>query len=307
MSGFGVVLEDGPSSLWNILVSRLHGKFLLVKIISYLLLFPFLWRTRWQSKNAVKNLRVCPSFLLANIIDDPNKKLWQTYSRLHKPRYLWFEHALHAKAIRDTWIQEYFLQIRTFYDLWLKNVPRQDQPEFYYDFSVKRKKKGFHQVEVSISVIPPRLEKIPLQIILSDNKRFTERRIWFGPGASTVITWPLKYKPNSISILKFLNVESSETQQWTKRDAEKALYTTIEKMASYPPEKLAELMDRYFIQKSVLLYEQLRKEDAQRTLETDIKSQYWKKYLLRDPETQLILGDDSNEAASTTDNLFMST
>ena len=304
-----IVLEDGPVGLWSIVATRLQGRRLFIlKFILHLLINPFLWRTRWQEKNVVKNLRICPSFLLANIQDDPHKKLWQTYFRLHKPRQLWFENALNSKAIRDTWLQEYFLQIRTFYDFWLqKKVPQQDHPEFHYDFSVRRRKKGFHPVEVRISVIPPQLERIPLQIILSDNNRWTERRIFFGPGASIKITWPLEFRPNNISLMKFQNVQPGESNsQWMKQDADKALYVTIEKMASYPPEKLAELMDRYFIQKSVLLNEQLLKDEAQKTLKTDIKSQYWKKYLLKDPETRLILGDDSDEAATTADSFFLS-
>jgi hypothetical protein len=222
---------------------------------------------------------------------------------------LWFENALHSKALRDTWVQEYWLQVKSFFDLWLQNVPRQEQPELHYDFSVKRKKKGFYPVEVRISVIPPQLTQIPLQIIFSDQHRFTERRIWFGPGASAAITWPLKFRPNNISIIKFLNVEASETTtvNWIKRDAEEALITTIDKMAAYPPEKLAELMDRYFIQKSLLLNEQFRKEDAKKTLKTDVHSKYWKEYLLRDAETRLILEDDSDEAATMTDSFFVST
>ena len=304
-----IVLEDGPAGLWSIISPRLQGRgFFIPRFILHLLLIPFLWQTRWQAKNVVKNLRVCPSFLLANVQDDPHKKLWQTFFRLHKPRLLWFENALHSKAIRDTWLQEYFLQIRTFYDFWLqKKVSQQDHPEFHYDFSVKRREKGFHPVEVRISVIPPQLEKIPLQIILSDSNRWTERRIYFGPGATTEITWQLKFRPNNISLIKFQNVQPGESSTiWTKRDAEKALYTTIEKMASYPPEKLAGLMDRYFIQKSILLNEQLLKEEAQETLKTDIKSHYWKKYLLKGPETRLILGDDSDETATTTDSFFLS-
>ncbi len=301
-----VVLEDGPVSLWNILREKRGFP---LKTLLFLLVFPFLWRTRWQEKNAVKNLRACPSFLIANILDDADKKLWQTFSKLHKPRQLWFEHALHSKAIRDTWFQEYFLQIRFFYDRWLKNTPQSEQLDLHFDFSVKRRKKGFYPVEVQISVIPPQLERIPLQIILSDNVRYTERRIWFGPGASAMITWPLKYKPNKISVLKYLNVEPGEsiTRPWMKRDAEKALYTTIEKMASYPPKKLAELMDRYFIQKSILLNEQLLQEEAQKTLRTGVKSKYWKSFLKRDPETRHILGDDLEEPLmATTDNFFLS-
>jgi hypothetical protein len=303
-----IVLEDGPVSLWNLLSARMHSrKYLLPKVLLYFLFFPFLWRTRWQGKIAVKNIRTCPSFLIANTLDNPQKRLWNTYFKLHKPRQLWFENALNSKALRDTWVQEYWLQVKSFFDLWLQNVPRQEQPEIHYDFSVKRKKKGFYPVEVRISVIPPQLTQIPLQIIFSDQHRFTERRIWFGPGASAAITWPLKFRPNSISIIKFLNVEASETTaDWTKRDTEKALYTTIDKMASYPPEKLAELMDRYFIQKSLLFNEQFRKEDAKKTLKTDVQSKYWKDYLLRDAETRLILEDDSDEAATMTDSFFVS-
>ncbi|MFX1517232.1 MAG: hypothetical protein ACFFC6_13090 [Promethearchaeota archaeon] len=303
-----IVLEDGPVSLWNIVAPRLQRRrFFILRFILNLLLIPILWRTRWQEKNAIKDLHACPSFMLANIQDNPHKKLWQTFFRLHKPRNLWFEHALHSQALQDTWLQEYSLQIRTFYNFWLKKVPQQDYPDFHYDFSVKRKKKGFYPVEVRISVIPPQLERIPLQIMLSDNHRWAERRIFFGPGASTKITWPLKFRPTNISLIKFLNVQSDESNtQWVKQDAEKALHITIEKMAAYPPEKLSQLMDQYFIQKAVLLKEQSLKEDAQKTLKTKIKTKYWKKYLLRDPEARLILGDDVDEASTAVDSFFLS-
>ncbi|MHA2243989.1 MAG: alpha/beta hydrolase family protein [Candidatus Hodarchaeales archaeon] len=297
-----VVLEDGPLTLWNDIALMLHKKrnfpFLLTKVVLILLLYPFLGKTRWQSKGAVKNLHACPSFLIA-LREDPQKNLWEIFSLLHKPRQLWFEHALNTRAIRDIWLQEYLLQIRSFYDLYLLMSP---QPEFHYDFSVKKKKgKGKWAVEIRISTMPPQLEKIPLQIILSDNSSFSEFRIWYS-GASMTITHSLKYKPNNVSVIQFTNVEVGEhpRQQWIKRDARKALISTIEEIAQYPPEKLTEIMERYFFLKSIFLSEEERKEEAKEILQT-ITSKHWKIHARRDSDTRIIIQDDFEEPLITVD------
>lgn len=302
-----VVLENGPVTLWNDIAHMLHEKrnfpFLLTKVVLVLLLFPFLWKTRWLSKGAAKNLRACPSFLIA-LREDPQKNLWETYSMLHKPRQLWFEHALNTRAIRETWLQEYFLQIRSFYDLWLHKSP---QPEFHHDFSIKRKKKGKWPIEIRISTMPPQLDKIPLQIILSDNSRLSELRIWFS-GASVTINHSLNYKPNDISVIQLMNVEPGEhpRQPWIKRDARKALFSTIEKVVQCPPGKLNELMERYFFLKSIFLSEEELKEEAKEILQTAITSKHWKTLARRDSETRIIIQDDFEEPhISTTDNILL--
>lgn len=299
----GVVLEDGPVSLWNNVAAVLQKKGfpnLLTKFVIIPLLVPFLWRTKWQSKGAVRDLRTCPSFLIA-IREDPCKNLWQTFFMLHKPRQLWYEHALHPKDIHGTWLQEYFLQIRKFYDFWL--LEQTPQPEFHYDFSVKRYKKGKFLVEIRISAIPPQLDKLPLQIILSDNVRFSEFRIWFS-GAMMTINYSLNFKPNNISAIQFMNVEPEEhaQHQWIKRDARKSLFTTIEKLIEFPPDKISEQMDRYFFLKSIFLYEQKLQEDAQETLKTSITSNYWKTLVRREADTRIIIREDIEELIISTPN-----
>lgn len=301
------VLEDGPVSLWNNIALMLHEKknfsYLRTKFVLILLLFPFLWRTRWESKRAVKNLRACPSFLIA-LREELQKNLWQTFSSLNKPRQLWFEHALYPNIIRDTWLQEYFLQIRSFYDFWMLDSP---QPEFHYDFSVKRRKEGKYPIEIRITAIPPQLEKVPLQIILSDNFYFNELRIWFS-GALMTITHSLKYKPKNISVIQFMNVEPGRhpQRQWLKRDARLAFFVTIEKITRYPPERVSELLERYFFVKSILLNEQEIIEDAKEALKTSITSEYWKTIVKRDSDTRFILQEDLEEPLiSTADSIFM--
>ncbi|MFX1285695.1 MAG: hypothetical protein ACFFB5_18790 [Promethearchaeota archaeon] len=297
-----VVLEDGPVSLWNNVAAMLQEKrFLkhLTKFVIIPILFPFLWRTRWQSNNAVKDLRACPSFLIA-IREDPRKKLWQTYTKLFSSQ-LWYEHALHPKDISDTWIQEYFMQVRNFYEYWLLEQTSQ-QPEFHYDFSVERKKKGKFPVEVRVSAIPPQLDDVPLQIILSDGVRFNELRIWFS-GATRTITYSLDFKPNNMSAIQFTNVELKKHTQhqktrWIKRDAEKALFTTIEKIINSPPNKITEQMDRYFFLKSILLNEQQLQEEARETLKTSITSNYWKTLVSREADTRMIAQEDIDSLIS---------
>lgn len=301
-----VVLENGPITLWNDIATKLHEKryfpYLLTKILLILTLFPFIWRTRWESKGAVKNLRTCPSFLIASRAN-PRKNFWQIFSNLHKPRQLWFEHALNPRAMRDTWLQEYFMQIHLFYDIWILDSP---QPEFHYDFSVKRKK-GNWQVEITLLATPPQLDNIPIQIILSDNSYVNELRIWF-TGASARIIQTMKFKPNNISVIQFLNVEPGEYphRKWLKRDARKALFTTIEKLIQYPPEELNELIERYFFLKSIILNEQEQKEEAKETLQTSITSKHWKTMIGRDSDSQIIIQEDFEEPQiSIADGAFM--
>ncbi len=287
----GVVLEDGPVTLWNELPLLFHEK-VLTRFISILLLFPFIWRTRWQSKGAVETLRSCPSFLIATR-EEPQKGLWKTFSNLHEPRQLWFEHALQAGSIGDSWLHEYCLQVRSFFDLWLLDSPK---PEFHYEFVIKQKKKGSYFVKIRITSMPPQVDKVPLQIILSDNSRFSENRIWFHGGSITVSD-SLEFKPNSISVIPFANVEPTEHPKWkwSKRDARVALYSTIEKVMNYSPEKLGKLMERYFFLKSILLNEQDLKEEALEVLKTSIESKHWKNIVKNDADCQLILQNDQEE------------
>lgn len=297
-----VVLEDGPITLWNEISVLLHERkdfpFLLTKFTLIILLFPFIWRTRWMSERAIKNLRICPSFLIASR-EESQKRLWQTFSRLHKPKQLWFEHALHPRCIRDTWIQEYFLQLSSFFDFWFLRSP---QPEFHYDFSIKHKKKGKYSYEIRITAMPPQVEKVPLQIILSDSTRYVELRIWFN-GASLTLYLSSKYKMNNMSILTFRNVEQTDHpyHQWIKRDARLALNATIEEISHFPPNKLKEVMEKYYFLKGILLYEQAFeefKEEAKNILETEIKSKYWKSIIKIDSDSRLIMEDDSEHLQS---------
>ena len=218
----------------------------------------------------------------------------ETFSLLHKPRQLWFEHALQAGSIGDTWLHEYCLQVRSFFDLWL--LDSHTKPEFHYEFVIKEKKKRTYFVETKITSIPPQVDKVPLQIILSDNSRFSENRIWF-EGGSITVSYSLEFKPNSISVIPFTNVEPAEHPQWkwSKRDARVALYSMIEKIIHYEPEKLDNLMERYFFLKSVLLNEQDLKAEALEVLKSSIKSKHWRNVMKNDADCHLILHDDLKE------------
>ncbi|MFX1248712.1 MAG: alpha/beta hydrolase family protein [Promethearchaeota archaeon] len=290
-----VVLEDGPVSLLDSISARIHeqGPFIshLMKFILFTLLIPFLWRTRWESQRVIKNIRTCPCFLIA-IREDPGKKLFRTFSKLHKPRQLWLEHAIDPKDIRGTWPQEYSQLIHTFYDRFLLDIP-ENPPEFHSEFSIKKKKKGLWPVEMRISAVPPQLENIPLQIILSNDTHVSEFRIWFS-GALATISHFIKFKPNNISVIQYTNVEPNDhpRHQWLKRDAKKALFTIIEKLFQESPEKLDKQINRYFYLKGILLNEYGRKEEAKETFRTSLSSKYWKTRITKDSDAEIIIQNE---------------
>ncbi|MHA2226159.1 MAG: hypothetical protein ACXAC8_13190 [Candidatus Hodarchaeales archaeon] len=294
-----IILEDGPVTLWNRLAQIIEGKmgipFGVSKFILISFLFPFLWRTRWQSKGAVKDIGSTPSFLIATR-EDPKKYLWQTYNMLYKPRQLWLEHSISPKTIRDTWIQEYFLQVKAFLDLLLNGSVRTENPELHSEFSTKRLKRGSFLLEIQINSIPPQKDPRPLQIILSDDRKFAEYRIWFS-GASTLISHKINFKPNNLAIITFKNVEPEDLhpqRQWIKRDTTVALNATIEKLIQDCPHELDIKMDRYFFIKSVIQNELNLKKEAKLTLKS-IKSRQWRTIVKSEADLKMIFQDKEGE------------
>ncbi|MFX0050564.1 MAG: alpha/beta hydrolase family protein [Candidatus Hermodarchaeota archaeon] len=289
-----VILENGPVDLWSKLAGYLNLQkdipFVLSKISLIFFLWPFLWRTDWQSSGVINNLHACPTFFIASREDQtfPRKYIWRNFSRLHlkSPHKLWFEHALLPASLSDTWNQEYMLQIRNFYDRWLLG---EEQPDFHYDFSVKRKTKGKYPVEIRITIMPPQMEDIPLQIILSDkgSRNATELRIWFN-GASMTINYESNMKPTSISLLPYGNVISNDNpeRQWVKKGAQEALDSTVEQMAHIPYYDIDKMLDRYFFLKGILLNEQGFQDQALEVFNTSITKEYWKNLVKTDSDTQ---------------------
>jgi hypothetical protein len=138
-----IVLENGPITLWNELSDYLNqvkkSPFTLTKIMLVFLLFPFIWRTKWQARNVVKKIGACPSFLIGSR-EDPRKKYWQTYAYMYKPKQFWLEHSLHSQGgVRELWPREYSMQIRSFLDTHFNLI--ETIPEFHFELKTKRKRK----------------------------------------------------------------------------------------------------------------------------------------------------------------------
>ncbi|MHA2074312.1 MAG: hypothetical protein ACW97X_06815, partial [Candidatus Hodarchaeales archaeon] len=257
-----IVLENGPVTLWNEFSNYLHHvksfPFSITKTVLFCLLWPLIWRTKWQSRNSVKKLRACPSFLIATR-EDPRKHYWQTYSYLYRPKQFWYEHGLHFRGgIRDLWTLEYSKQIRLFFDTHFKLITT--IPEFHYEMKTKRKRNGKHTFEIRITAMPPILEPIPMQIIVSHKgNNLSEYRIWFS-GASLNFDYSSKLKPINVAVTPFYNVirctdETAGSRLWLKKDANDALPKAIDEMIKYPLRHLREDIERYFFLKSIILFE----------------------------------------------------
>lgn len=308
-----VILENGPVDLWNKIAGYLsHQKnipFLLSKILLVLFLWPFLWRTDWQSSGVIDNLRACPTFLIASREDQtfPRKYVWRNFAKLYLkcPYKLWYEHSLLPASLSDTWDLEYLLQFHNFYDRWLQGSKR---PDFHYDFTVKRKTKRKFPIEIRITVMPPQMEDIPVQIMLSDKgaRNTEELRIWFN-GASMTITYDSSFKPKNISVIPFWNAipfENSD-KQWVKQEAQEALNSTIEQMVHIPYYNQGKMLDRYFFLKGILLCEQGFQDQALEVFNTSITKSYWKNLLKTDSDSRVVFEKDSQKIRSSiTDGLF---
>ncbi len=301
-----IILENGPVTLWNEFSDYLnHIKnfpYSLTKFLLKILLWPFLWRTRWQSKYSLKALGACPSFLIATR-EDSRKQFWRTFTFLHKPKQLWYEHGLPMGGIRDLWKQEYYFQVRVFYDTHFKLLEN-SKPDFHFELTTERRKKGNYPFRIRITSMPPQMEKIPLQIIISHrSNRLSEYRVWFS-GASFNLYHSSKERPYGISINQFYNVvpftgDVSERRMWLKKDTDEALDTAIQELIKYPLRHLKALTQRYFFVKSVILQEQENREAAHKTL-MEISSKYWSTMIKNDPDSRGIRADSKEKVVSET-------
>jgi len=298
-----IVLEDGPVTLWSDLADYFnHTKnfpFSLTKLALKLLLGPAIWRTKWQPKHAAKNLRSCPSFLIATR-EDSRKDYWKTFSYLYRPKQFWYEHGLPRGGVRELWNQEYIMQIRTFYDSFFKLQTM--KPDFHYEMSLRRKKKGKYPFQIRMTSMPPQMERIPLQIIISHKgNRLSEYRIWFS-GASLQLDHSCDDKPINVIVTPFYNVtpysgDSAGRRLWLKKEASTALDIAIQELLKYPLHYLPEITQRYFFIKSIILQEQENCKDARLSLD-ELHSKYWNRMINKDPDSRAIRIDSKDKVVS---------
>ncbi len=310
------ILENGPVDLWNKIAGYLQQQqylpFNITKVLLVLFLWPFLWRTDWQSQGVINNLRACPTFLIGSREDQTfsRKYIWRNFNSMYLkcPRKLWFEHTLFPTSLCDTWNNEYRLQIRNFYDPWLVSIK---QPDFHYHFIIKEKRRKKYLIEIRVTVTPPQMEDIPLQIMISDKgaRNVEELRILFN-GASMIISYDSSFKPNSISLIPFWDVTPLKytertKREWKKNQAREALVSTIEQMLYIPLQNLETVIDKYFFLKAVLFQEQEYYEEAQEILNTSLNKKYWKRLAKFDGDSRAIFEKASKKSITTTsDDLF---
>lgn len=298
-----IVLEDGPITIWDEFADYLNHKknfpFSITKITLKLFLWPTIWRTKWQSKHAIKSLRSCPSFLIATR-EDSRKEYWKTFTYLHRPKQFWYEHGLPRGGVRELWNQEYFIQVRTFYDNFF-NL-QTTKPDFHYEMSSGRKKKGKYPFQIRMTSMPPQMDKIPLQIIfLHKGNKLSEYRIWFS-GASLQLNHSCDDKPLNVIVHPFYNVtpypgDSTGRRLWLKKEANTALDIAIQELLKYPLHYLPEITQRYFFIKSIILQEHENCKDARLSLDK-LHSKYWNRMINKDPDSRAIRFDSKDKAVS---------
>ena len=116
-----VTIENGPVTLSTLITGKIPFSNIFSTLLSTLiriLMWPVIWRTRWNSQRALSMLSSCPSFQISvfNLKDVPNKMIFRNYTSSYKPKQLWIEDALlPVGGIRNTWVMEYFHQIKHFY------------------------------------------------------------------------------------------------------------------------------------------------------------------------------------------------
>jgi hypothetical protein len=251
-----IILENGPFSLSRVYVRRLSTDGTINRIISFLLrksLDFFLWRTIWDPQNALGKIHSCPSFLISITDHDemPNQQVFRNFESLYKPKQFWFENALMpVGGIRDTWPVEFKMQVNHFLNRWITDQPHED---WHYDFSVKKRKEIFH-TSLKISVLPPQMKEIPLQITISGKKsQYTQKRILF-LGAETVINLELLFRPNYVSILPFHNVEVSDSKinPWIKLGSQGAIRRNLDAIVTLDYINLVRNEKRYFLIKQAI-------------------------------------------------------
>ena len=246
-----VVLENGPVPLNTLIARKLpYAGFgaSLLRFVTRLMLWPFMWRTRWNREHSLSMLHSCPTFQISvfDYNNMPNKNIFKIFTSLYKPKQLWLEDALlPSGGIRDTWPDEYFSQLKYFFNRWLNKEPA---PEWHCELQVSKLGKRAFSASLSVSALPPQMEQIPLRITLSDKKnRLVHERVWF-LGAEQKYEFQLPFRPSFNSLLPYLNVErvNNKSIPWVKLDAEEALKHTIHTIVSLKLSELIEYEKRYF-------------------------------------------------------------
>lgn len=242
-----IVLENGPITLSHLIAGKIPQSGFISTIIGFFLRFifwPFFWKTRWNNRSTLSMLHSCPSFQISifNHKNVPSHDIFNNYAALYKPKQIWIEHALLPQGgIRDTWPQEFFSQVKTFYNRWLTKEPA---TEWHYDQKVKKQKQGYI-VQQSIHALPPQMDQVPLCISLADKKNLIHERICF-EGAEMTLEYQLPFKPHFISTIPYYNVQKNDKiSSWFKLDAQQALERTIDSIASLELSVMAVYEERY--------------------------------------------------------------
>ncbi|MHA1978264.1 MAG: hypothetical protein ACW98I_15265 [Candidatus Hodarchaeales archaeon] len=266
-----VVLENGPIPLSNLVARSLpYSGFgvSLLRFVTRMLLWPFLWRTRWDRHRSLSMLHACPTFLISvfDHKDQPNQNIFRNFTLLYKPKKLWIENALlPSGGIRDTWPDEYFSQVKHFFDHWLNKDPA---PEWHCEMRITKSEKKAFTTFLTISVLPPQMRHLPLYITLSNRKnQIRQERVWF-LGAEQTYEFQLPFRSSFHSLLPLINVERVEKKRlpWIKLEAEDALTHTIKTIASLKLSELVDYEERYFKTKDRILVDIDLEESPEITL-----------------------------------------
>ncbi|MHA1236792.1 MAG: hypothetical protein ACTSQ9_03915 [Candidatus Hodarchaeales archaeon] len=251
-----VTIENGPVTLSTLITGKIPFSNIfstLLSILIRILMWPVIWRTRWNSQRALSMLSSCPSFQISvfNLKDVPNKMIFQNYTSSYKPKQLWIEDALlPVGGIRNTWVMEYFHQIKHFYDRWLNDEQVFD---WHTEMKVIRKEKASTEVFLKISVLPPVLEHFPLRVSLSDGKNQLQHKRVIFIGAEMKFEFNLNFRPKIVTILRYHNVSLLDLKSWTKLDAGEALKRNIETMTFLNLNNVIRYEKRYFMIKNEIL------------------------------------------------------
>jgi len=246
-----VVIESGPVTLSTLISKKIPFSTLFTVLIR-ISIWPIIWRTRWNSQRALKMLSSCPSFQITvfNHNSIPNKSIFQNYTSSYKPKQLWIEDALlPVGGIRNTWVMEYFHQIKHFYDQWLND---EQVIDWHTEMKVNRKKKNSNEIFLRISVLPPLLEYIPLRVSFSDSKNQLHHERVIFIGAEMNFEFNLKFKPKIVSVLRYHNINLLDSKTWSKQDTKKALERNIETMTFFDLKNIMKHEKRYFTIKKAI-------------------------------------------------------
>ncbi|MHA2176372.1 MAG: hypothetical protein ACXABI_16230, partial [Candidatus Hodarchaeales archaeon] len=254
-----IVLENGPVSLSRVFVQKLTLTGILGRILSFLItriLNVFLWKTFWDPQKALSILHSCPSFQLSVADHDemPNHQIFRNFENTYKPKQLWFENALlPVGGIRDTWPEEFKWQVNQFFSCWINKLQSLD---WHYDIGTEKRRNIYH-TQLKISVLPPQLEEIPLQITIFGKKsQYTQKRVLF-LGAEMIIELDLPYHPNYASALPLQNVEASGSgiHPWVKLGGQRAIRRNLDAIVNLDYTNLVRNEKRYFMIKQAIFQE----------------------------------------------------